>query len=70
MTRLFFLCSITMMRLRQSRGVIKSLKKIQKESLFSKIQHIVYIEKQNNLLKFKRGLCRWTAETDAGQREV
>ncbi len=53
MTRLFFLCSITMMRLRQNRGVIKSLKKIQKESLFSKIQHIVYIEKQNNLLKFK-----------------
>lgn len=41
MTRLFFLCSVTMMRLRQSRGVIKNLKKFQKESLFSKIQHIV-----------------------------
>lgn len=34
MTRLFFLCSITMMRLRQSRGVIKSLKKIHKETFF------------------------------------
>ncbi len=53
MTRLFFLCFVTMMRLRQSRGVIKSLKNSQKKSLFFKIQHIVYIEKQNNLLEFK-----------------
>ena len=28
-------------------------KKISKKSLFFKIQHIVYVKKQNNLLEFK-----------------